>query len=458
MRRRSVLRWIAVGRKAFALLSILLVACAPEAGVVDVAVLQWDPAEGVYDLRPATIETLSDVRALRGEAATAVGDSTILLDSGRLARARTEDELREAILDDPGSPVQAEYVEVDGVLYPSDFHSLNLATAYFNFEQARFYALERGLSPEKLRGIRFHYFPDVRLGPLGSGRARDNAAFFPLLQSFLLFPHDKLQDIPLAMNLGVVAHEYGHALFHAEVHEEAGLPTYPSAWCPGGLCQDPRGPRMLGILDEGYADAWGVGVTRDPLFSHHSFSQMGDARVSAGFQLNRHCYSQEHFERDLRSSGSMSPDDQEDYWMSRQYQVGTMVAGALYQAGCWQIFQGSGSCSDRCLGEGDWSRYDQVMDALFRSYAGEDGLAALLASDPSGAAAGQFAQVARTVIGAADDAAVRRSLCAAWMDRLALPAASLGGLCDDVTPTTLCSGPVPSGFTGCIGLRRGGPR
>ena len=168
-----------MGRKVFAILCLLLAACAPESGVVDVAVLQWDPGQGIYELRPATIETLDDVQALRGEAATAVGDASIVLGGKKVVRARTEAQLRDAVQDDPGSPVQAQYVEVDGILYPSDFHSLNLATAYFNFERTRLYALERGLSPGRLRGIPFHYFPEMRLGGSKAAPAADNAAYFP---------------------------------------------------------------------------------------------------------------------------------------------------------------------------------------------------------------------------------------------------------------------------------------
>ena len=52
------------------------------------------------------------------------------------------------------------------------------------------------------------------------GKTADNAAFFPLLRSFLLLPFDQLQEIPLPMNEGVIAHELGHFVLHRDRQAE----------------------------------------------------------------------------------------------------------------------------------------------------------------------------------------------------------------------------------------------
>lgn len=420
--RPSVLRCFSVGRKAFALLlSSLLVACAPEAGPVEMAVLEWDPQKGVFELATATIHTLDDVTALRGEAATLIGDAEIVI-GPRVKLARTARELREAVLDDEGGAVEAQFVEQDGVLYPSDFHSLNLATTYYNFERARAYALARGMPPELLRGVPVYYFPEVRMQGI-RGPLADNAGWFALLQSFLLFPIDEVREIPLAMNLGVIAHEYGHGLFNALVHRGSALPDYQARWCPDGICRDVRGVRMLGIVEEGFADAWAIGATGNLRFIHHSLPSEGDKRDLEPFDATRHCYTQAALEQEIRDTSRFSSTDRENYWGPRQYQIGTVIAGALYRAG-----------------KSPETDMDRVMEALLASYGarGEGSLAEVLASDATGSTFGTFASIARAVIGATDHAPTRRALCAAWMDRLAIPASELGGMCDDAPSNGEC--------------------
>lgn len=395
------------------------------------AVLQWNPESGAYELRTAEVTTLEDLHALRGEAATPIGNAEIIIEGGRLANVETEKQFRDAVLENAGGRVEAQFIDSGGVLYPADFHSLNLATTYFNFEQSRKYLLQRGLEPDKLHGVPFYYFPDVRL--FGSEQARqvDNAAWFPLLRSFVLYPFDALQDIPLAMNQGVIAHEYAHGLFNAEVLGESWIPRYLAMWCTDASCAEERGLRMIGILEEGFADAWAIGVTGDPRFTRRSLYYLGDARDPSPTHpaADRYCYSQARFEKHIDEGRDLAPADRDQDWGERQYEIGTMVAATLYRAGR----------ND----EGVWeqARYDRVMDALLASYrrTGDRSLAALVSADDTGAAFGQFAAIARAVIeGAGDDTEIRNALCAAWMDRFAIPAEELGPLCDGVTAYTDC--------------------
>jgi len=414
-----------VRRKALAILPFAFSACAPDAGVVEMAVLQWNPDRGVYELREAQITTLEDVTALRGAAATPIGNAEIVVEGRRLANVSTEKQFRDAVLEHPGGPVEAQFIDSGGVLYPADFHSLNLATAYFNFEQARAYAIERGMSPDTLRGIAFYYFPDVRVFSRNSGRQVDNAAWFPLLRSFLLYPFDKAQDVPLAMNQGVVAHEYGHGLFHAEILGGAWIPDYVNAWCTSAGCSDERGIRMLDILEEGFADAWAVGVSGDPRFTRHSLYSHGDKRNIAHFVNDpRYCYSQAAFEQDIHYTSGLSTEDADFWWGGRKYQVGTIVAATLYRAG-----------------RDEGTNFDRVMDALFASYraSGPESLAAILENDATGETFGSFASIARAIIAAADDTPTRNALCGAWLDRFKIDPADLGPLCDGATSNGECS-------------------
>ncbi len=401
---------------------LLAVACAPDAGPVDMAVLAPDPATGAYRLEVVRIETLEDVPALRGAAATPIGGASIVVDPYRLGDARTAAEFRERVLRDPGGPVEAQFIEADGVLWPADFHTLNLATAYRNFEVARGYAVARGLAPESsLDRIPFYYFPDFRwrLGVDDPGRpAADNAAYFTPLRSFLLLPFAQLQEIPLPMNLGVIAHEYAHAIFDAVVHGGVFPPPYSLRWSAGA-----SGLRLLGALEEGFADAWAVGASGDPNYAAHSIPGVtGTDRDVAAFRPERHCYSPAAFAADLARSRTCA-DGGDRFWAARQYELGTVFAAALWRAG-----------------REPGTDYDRVIDAVFASYrdVGEASLARAIADDPGGNAFGDLAVPARALVAGAPDEPTRLALCRALGERLGL------------VPTG-CTGVAPA-LDGCGGV------
>lgn len=397
---------------AIPLVAAFLLSCAPDGDPVRMAVLQWEPSAGSYDLRVVEVRTLEDVTALRGEAARPIGSAKIRLDPLRLEGVETEAQFRKAALAEPGGDVEAQFLEVDGVLYPSDFHSLSLATAYYNFEVSRAYALARGMPADRLRGVTFYYFPELTINPL-KGQAADNAAWFPPLRSFILFPFHELQGIPLAVNQGVIAHEYGHGIFNALVHDESWLPDYSERWLSGGNV-------MIASLDEGFADAWAMGVTGDLDFVERSIDETEARLRDVAFAHGRHCYSQRAFDAELweKSAWFGGP-----YWDARKYQIGTMWASALHRAG--QV---------------PGTDYDRVMDALLASYraVGKGSLADMVARDPDGSTFGTFAAIARAIVAGAPDQPTRNALCSVLMDRFSIEVDELDGRCDDVAPAGDC--------------------
>ncbi len=399
---------------------LLLLGCAPEAGPLQMAVLDLDPGTGLYDLRVVEVRTLEDVPALRGEAATPIGSAVIRLDSRRLYDGMSEAAFRAAVLSEPGAPVEAQFVEQDGVLYPSDFHSLSLATAYYHFEKARAYALARGLGAEKLRSTPFYYFPALTEDP-AEGQLADNAAWFPMLRSFLLFPHKDLQGIPLSMNQGVIAHEYGHAIFNAEVLNGAWFPDVLQRWCDDPGCSDPHGSLMMGSVEEGFADIWALGVTGDLRFINRSIEPVGDRR-DLEFNGSRHCYSSAAWEAEIEQARTR-PYQWARYWGSRRYELGTMWASALYHAG---------------LEPG--TDLDRVIEALLASYrsTGKASLAHLAATDRRGRTFGSFDSIAQAIVIGAKDEPTAHALCKVLGDRFALDPAALDPRCDGVAPGGDC--------------------
>lgn len=395
-------------------LVLLAAGCAPEAGPVDMAVLVPDPVTGNHRLEVVRVETLEDISSLRGAAATPIGGAVLLLDPWRLGDVDSVAEFRARVVRDPGGPVEAQFVERDGVLWPVDFHSLALATAYRNFEVARRYALARGMPPDgPLDRIPFYYAPVFRwrLSPDEAPTPiTDNAAFFGSLGAFLFLPFDEFQDIPLAMNCGVIAHEYAHAVFAATVFGSDFSQALVQRWTPGA-----SGLRLLGAVEEGFADAWGAGVCGDPRYASRSFPEsLGDDRRLDGFVPAKHCYAPAAFAADLEY-GRTCDDGGDRFWGERQYRVGTVLAAALWRAG-----------------QEPGTDFDRVMDAVFASYrgAGEAGLARAIEADDTGAAFGDLAVPARALVAGAPDEPTRRALCRVLAERLAVV---IGG-CEGIPP------------------------
>lgn len=380
------------------------------------AVLDLVPGGVAYDLRIVEVHTLHDVGALRGEAVRPIGSAEIRLEPWRFMQVTTEAQFRAAALEDPGSDVEAQFIESGGVLYPSDFHSLSLATAYYHFETARTYALARGMSRDSLREVPFYYFPKVTDDP-SRGWWADNAGWSPVLRSFLVYPFDEFQDIPLAVNQGVIAHEYGHGIFNAEVHGGSWLPSYAERWGPLTA-----GAIMMNSIEEGFADAWALGVSGDLGYVERSLGPVEALARDPTFDPKRHCYSQASFEAEIAEKRKLSLSEREAHWSGRKYRIGTMWASALVRAG-----------------EQPGTDYDRVMDALFASYraVGDKSLARLTASDRDGETFGNFAAIGSAIIAGAPDDPTRRALCQVLMGRFSIPAAELGA-CDGVLPGGGC--------------------
>jgi hypothetical protein len=227
-------------------------ACAPGdlSGVVRAHVVAPLGADGRgYGLTVAEVERLESLRELRGEhvhlrAGTAF---TMGLTDSSLERGR---------------PFSLEYTqEADGTVVPADETSLWALSAYRHFDRAAAYLREQGHAP--LQPLDVYYYPQVSSVVLGDLRSifTDNAAYvFNRPRScFLLVPSFALAELPLLLNAGVIAHEYGHAVVHQELFGEGNAPGLEEAsWGPAH--------EHLNAMHEGVADLVALAVTGDPDF------------------------------------------------------------------------------------------------------------------------------------------------------------------------------------------------
>ncbi len=310
---------------------MLLAACepvAPDPLRVRALVLS---SNGKYVTQEVTLNTISDPFRMEGSIANLIGGARIVADSQdpELLAATTEDQLARALIKSEGRPVTASYIEKDGVLWPADFHTWNLVTVYYNFEKAHEYFNTVGNIPNADFGgpATVYYFPEFVLKDSNPEPMKDNALFFAPTQSFMVVPFDELQRAPLAINSGIMSHEYSHMIFNKKVYGGRRLPDPLTLWANGSS----PGANLVKSLDEGLADYHGYGVTCesatgcDAKFLSTSFDQT----TTNDRDLSRQDRCMDTFLIEQLNQTSLSSFSGQGL----EYKVGSIIASALFQAG-----------------------------------------------------------------------------------------------------------------------------
>ena len=312
----------------------LAAGCAPETSApVKVSALVLN-SNGEYAPQDVELKTVSDIVSLNGLVADFRGGARIVLDSQDqdLANARTPEAFVNALLKNEGHDVTASYINQDGVLWPADFHTWNMVTAYYNLERAFDYFQTVGNIPaaDFKKPVTTYYFPEFVLADVDKDPLLDNALYFSVMESFLVLPFDQLQRAPLAINAGIIAHEYSHRVFNLKVYDGQPFPQALSLWAEAG---SGPGANVLKSFDEGLADYHAFGTTCratkgcDAKFFSTSFHDAPYDQIAKDRDLSRsdRCMT-EALRAQLRNQ-SLSE------FSGKEYQVGTLLASALYQAG-----------------------------------------------------------------------------------------------------------------------------
>ncbi len=416
-----------------------LIACAPGAKPpVDMVVLAYSPGDQKYEAAEVQLQTLTDLTGMSGNAATMVGGAQIVVDPSdpTLQGATTLDEVRAAILKSPGGPVSVNLTSSSDssgkpVFYPADFQAWNIASVYYNFEQAfLFYTQTLGLPPDEVTPAPdVFYFPDYLVGTGAAQRQQtDNAAYFPLLQSFLVLPFVDLQSIPLSMNLGVMAHEYTHSIVDVRVFNRNQVNIY-SAWDAAGA----SAPNVMVSFDEGNADLMGAILTCGPAFDHCNTQFIADSipSVRDSRDLDQcHC-------SDSSIVTQMSSSTLDDWRASgNQYVVGTWFSSAV-----WRGIRGSALAPQ----PPPPANVEAIANASFKWMTTGDGnnpgLKEIVDSSQSAGNGVTLDAVLNAFAAQISDPALHRSVCAAFQDRFAealqATSATLPN-CAGITPYTDC--------------------
>lgn len=231
-----------------------------------VRVMAIVPVEtGGYETREVQLQTIGNLTTLKGSVAELVGVNRVTLDpNDPIQRGGIEnltDEQRyEVLVKDKGSDVRGNYLDRAGVLWPADFHTWNMVTTYWNFENAYLYFQDLLASqtpaqtPDELNRMRVMYWPELKINDTV---VTDNALYLSFVKSFAITPFQNEKRIPLAMNLGVIGHEVAHKVWSKRVFNDEGI--HPTLRPSTGWSGEPF--NLLKSLDEGLADFHGFGVT-----------------------------------------------------------------------------------------------------------------------------------------------------------------------------------------------------
>src|SRR5262245_36517636 len=124
-------------------LLVLLVGCAPNPKA-PVSVMALLPnLAGKLGPKQSQLDTIQNVVGLQGSAVKFLGNASIVFDSTDPAQANlgslSDDQLQDALYRSRGTSVEANLIDKGGVLWPADFHSWNMVSAYWNFEQSFLY-------------------------------------------------------------------------------------------------------------------------------------------------------------------------------------------------------------------------------------------------------------------------------------------------------------------------------
>ncbi|MDF1563508.1 MAG: hypothetical protein P1V51_10720 [Deltaproteobacteria bacterium] len=269
------------------ILLLLAAGCGPDvSGPVTVGVLGPGETPGTYAIVPTELPEIESLAHLRGPGVEVLAGAKLVLDHDEIARGieagelLTLDDVKEAMVRRRGRPPRAMFspgtLESAGgaqtVWLAEDYHSLGMATAYAHVARARRAAVGAGLPPACLARLPTYYDLTFieRAGGVG-GKQHDNAFFMPLMGSIFFLPHDAFPTLAMAMNQGIIAHEYSHGIWSCLVDD-----FEPLSWRTLSL-DGPAQARLAGF-NEGLADYFGAWVTGDPDFIALTLPSESDRR------------------------------------------------------------------------------------------------------------------------------------------------------------------------------------
>ena len=246
-----------------------LMACAPIEGPLTVEALVSDAdAEGGVSLEDIELATVTDLRAGRGEDFDIVGGLKMV--NAQVLEgapgADSDEEMIEGSRAGEGHALSA-HMSFDGTRYRAeDYQTLTYFSAFAGLERAFAFAREIGddsnaTEAKALVGLEATIVASEIL-PLQL-MTSDNAAYAAPIDAWLLLRVAVQDGVPFAMSQHILAHEYGHRLFHKNVFTGDTAFQFYKKRLGEMSAEEQRATRLLQGVDEGLADLFSLGAIGD---------------------------------------------------------------------------------------------------------------------------------------------------------------------------------------------------
>lgn len=262
-----------VGRGALAGLVLLIVSCQPKSPLSDingnVNVLIPKPINNStsYTLEPVQLNDIKVLKEMRGNYAEffyAPGSN-----NGALY----------------GTAPQARYSKSQqGFFVPIDMISSQMATIYYHLQNL--IQLNESVDLQAVTRKPFQVGLEVRKTDRDQTYEKNNAFYDGYSDSMLFLPMNTT-ELSLALNAGVIAHEFFHSIFYKKVLGKTKLVNKTIKAEEIRTAQDKADLFNLTYvrgINEGLADFWGWLYTKDIDFMRMSFSGLQSADRSLGLQ------------------------------------------------------------------------------------------------------------------------------------------------------------------------------
>lgn len=246
--------------------------------------IPWVTSEG-YSPQVVTLMTVQDRQSFHGSAARfylspGLQNSKLVGDAPKVQLMKTH----------------------EGYYVPKDYMSSLVITLYAHFEKLADQDRSLGLDQTVAQWPRTQDVGvSVREYDSSGNWLLNNASFVSGLDSFLFLPYN-MDTVPLAINPGVVAHEYFHAIFNQLMVKPSGLnypgwkepstatvgeANYSDRETPLSIVSDSKDPSrdyyheyLLRGINEGLADVWGWLYSQDPEFLSLSIHNTKDRNLN----------------------------------------------------------------------------------------------------------------------------------------------------------------------------------
>ncbi len=168
-----------------------------------------------YRLSDITISSLTNVDHMWGSVGTIKGQSALNVDADINEIMSSTDPDR--VYSDRGHTVKTDYLVRDGVVIPQNFQTMEMLGLYHAYERTvSFWEENFDLSLATIGLPTLYYNPRLissRDGEEVEVSTTMNAAYLPGVRDFWFFKTATQERVPVKMNFGVIAHEFGHFIF-----------------------------------------------------------------------------------------------------------------------------------------------------------------------------------------------------------------------------------------------------